>query len=226
MGSETSGRDCRGGCVSAITLPATRSHLLRTRRRLSRLTKGTDLLRRKREALVTELFRLARPAADARTQIVAAAQLAYPLLIPALADHGMTGLQTIGSPTRDFRVEVAPGSVWGVIVSHIVSRPAVPRTLGARGTTPSTGGLRTTRAATAFEHLAELLLEAAPQEMLLRRVGEALAQTSRQVHTLERRVSPQLEHDIARVRRILDEREREERLRLSNLLRKRRGVGV
>jgi vacuolar-type H+-ATPase subunit D/Vma8 len=71
-----------------------------------------------------------------------------------------------------------------------------------------------------------LLLDAAPQEMLLRRVGEALAQTSRQVHTLERRVSPQLERDIARVRRILDEREREERLRLSNLLRKRAALRV
>jgi H(+)-transporting ATP synthase subunit D len=206
--------------MSAISLPATRSHLLRTRRRLARLSKGTELLRRKREALVTELFRLARPAADARTLIVAAAQAAYPLLIPALADHGVSGLAALGWPTREFRVEVAPGSVWGVIVSRIVSRPAVPRTLGARGTTPSAGGLRTTRATTAFEHLTELLLEAAPQEMLLRRVGEALAQTSRQVHTLERRVSPQLERDIGRVRRILDEREREERLRLSGLLRR------
>ena len=209
--------------MSAVTMPATRSHLLRTRRRLTRLAKGTELLRHKREALVAELFRLARPAADAREQIAAAARLAYPLLVPALADHGITGLHALGWPTRDFPVEVAPGSVWGVVVSRITARPKVPRTLGARGTTPQGTGLRTVRATSAFEHLAELLLAAAPQEMLLRRVGEALAQTSRQVHTLERRVSPQLQHDVARVRRVLDEREREERLRLSNLLRKRRG---
>jgi H(+)-transporting ATP synthase subunit D len=208
--------------MSGINPAATRSHLLRTRRRLVRMSKGTELLRRKREALVTELFRLARPAADARAQIVASAHEAYALLIPALADHGISGLRAIGWPTRDFQVEVVPGSVWGVIISRIVSRPAVPRTLGARGTTPDGIGLRTTRATTAFEHLTELLLDAAPQEMLLRRVGEALARTSRQVHTIERRVAPQLERDIARVRQILDEREREERLRLSNLLRKRR----
>src|ERR1019366_4268430 len=97
-----------------------------------------------------------------------------------------------------------------------------PPSFAARATAPAATGGRAIRAANEFEHLTELLLEAAPREMLLRRIGEALAQTSRQVHTLERRVSPQLERDISRVRRVLDEREREERLRLSGLLRRRR----
>ena len=207
--------------MSAATVAATRLNLLRTQRRVQQLAKGTQLLRRKREALVTELFRLARPAADARARIAAAAQQAYPLLIEALAEHGMTGIRAIGWPARDYRVELAPGSVWGVVVSRLVSRPPVPRTLGARGTAPAATGIGTVRAAAAFEHLTELLLDAAPQEMLLRRVGQALAQTSRQVHTLERRISPQLERDVARVRRVLDEREREERLRLGGLLRRR-----
>jgi V/A-type H+-transporting ATPase subunit D len=208
--------------MSTANMPATRLNLLRSRRRLERMTRGAELLRRKREALVAELFRLARPATDARTQIAAAAREAYAALIPALAEHGTTGLHSIGWPTRDYPIEIAPGTVWGVVVSRVVSRPPVPRTLGARGTAPAATGARAIRAANEFEHLTELLLEAAPREMLLRRIGEALAQTSRQVHTLERRVSPQLERDISRVRRVLDEREREERLRLSGLLRRRR----
>ena len=73
--------------MSAATVAATRLNLLRTQRRVQQLAKGTQLLRRKREALVTELFRLARPAADARARIAAAAQQAYPLLIEALAEH-------------------------------------------------------------------------------------------------------------------------------------------
>jgi V/A-type H+-transporting ATPase subunit D len=206
--------------MSAASVPATRLNLLRSRRRLARLTKGAELLRRKREALVTELFRLARPAADARLQIAATARRAYPLLVEALAEHGLAGVRAIGWPTRDFGVEITPGSVWGVVVSRIVSRPPVPRTLGARGTAPAMTGSGTVRAATEFEHLTELL-DAAPQEMLLRRLGEALAQTSRQVHTLERRLTPQLERDISRVGRVLDEREREERVRLGKLLRRR-----
>ncbi len=123
-------------------------------------------------------------------------------------------------PARDYRVELEPGTVWGVVVSRIVSRPPVPRTLGARATAPQSAGAATIQAATAFEQFTELLLDAASQETLLRRVGEALARTSRQVQTLEHRVSPRLQRDISRVRQVLDEREREERLRLGNLLRR------
>ena len=74
------------------------------------------------------------------------------------------------------------------------------------------------RATLDFERLADLLLDAAPREMLIRRLGEALAQTSRQVNTLERRLAPALRAEVTGMRRTLDEREREERLRLKQLL--------
>jgi V/A-type H+-transporting ATPase subunit D len=196
-------------------------NLIRAARRLAQVGKGVELLRRKREALVSELFRLARPAADARARIEQATQRAYPALLGALATHGLAGLRPLGWPDRDIALEMAPGSVWGVAVSTIVRRPALARTLGARGTAPGSTGPAAVQAATEFEHLIELLLDAAPREMLIRRLGEALSQTSRQVNTLERRVAPQLRSDMVGVRRVLDEREREERLRLKHLLRRR-----
>ncbi len=112
-----------------------------------------------------------------------------------------------------------PGSIWGIVVSRIEGRPEVARTLGARGVAPQLAGLAAVQAAGEFEQLVALLLEAAPREALIRRLGDALAQTSRQVHTLERRVAPQLEGQIASVQRTLDERERDERLRLKHLQR-------
>jgi len=196
-------------------------NLIRAARRLAQVGKGVELLRRKREALVSELFRLARPAADARARIEQATQRAYPALLDALATRGLAGLRPLGWPDRDIALEMAPGSVWGVAVSTIVRRPALARTLGARGTAPGSTGPAAVQAATEFEHLIELLLDAAPREMLIRRLGEALSQTSRQVNTLERRVAPQLRSDMVGVRRVLDEREREERLRLKHLLRRR-----
>jgi V/A-type H+/Na+-transporting ATPase subunit D len=196
-------------------------NLIRAARRLAQVGKGIELLRRKREALVSELFRLARPAADARAQIEQATQQAYPALLGALAAHGLAGLRPLGWPARDIMLEMEPGSVWGIAISTIVHRPALARTLGARGTAPGSTGPATVRAAFEFEHLAELLLDAAPREMLMRRLGEALSQTSRQVNTLERRVAPELRRDMVGVRRVLEEREREERLRLKHLLRRR-----
>ena len=205
--------------MSATGLAPTRLNLVRAVRRLERLSRGAAVLRRKREALVTELFRLARPAADAREQITTAARRAYPLLGEALALHGQSGVRASGWPGRELAVEVEPGSVWGVVVSRIVSLPPVARTLGARGTAPAGTGPAAAQAATEFEHLTELLLDAAPREMLLRRLGQALAQTSRQVHSLEHRLTPRLRGDVARVRQVLEEREREERLRLQSLAR-------
>ena len=201
----------------------TRMELLRARRRLERVRKGTDLLHRKREALVRELFQLARPAADARTDIGREAERAWAALLEALAAEGEASLRAMGWPARDLAVEIRPGQVWGLPVSDLAGHPPVLRTLGARGTAPGLTGPSAAEAAQRFEVLLDLLLAAAPRELLLRRLGDALSQTSRQVNTLERRISPGLETRIATTRRALDEREREEHLRLRHLLRKRRG---
>ena len=195
----------------------TRMNLLRGARRLGQVARGIGLLRRKREALVAELFRLARPAADARAQIAASSARAYPLLLGALAIHGRAGLRALAWPEPLVKVEVEPGVVWGVIISRIVARPAVARTLAARGTSPGLTGPAAGAATAAFERLADLLLEAAPREMVIRRLGEALAKTSRQVNTLERQQAPALRDAVTSMRRSLDEREREERLRLKRL---------
>jgi len=197
--------------------PPTRMNLLRATRRLGQVTRGVGLLRRKREALVTELFKLARPAADARAQIANASGRAYPLLLAALVTHGRSGLRALGWPERVLEVEVEGGSLWGIVVSRIVARPVLMRSLAARGTAPGSTGPAAAAAASAFERLADLLLEAAPREMLIRRLGEALARTSRQVNTLERRLAPALRGSVTAIRRALDEREREERLRLKRL---------
>jgi len=199
----------------------TRQNLLRSRRRLERVTKGVSLLRRKREALVAELFRIARPAAALRVSIADRAARAYPALLAALAGEGSAGLRAIGWPVRELKVEIRPAQVWGIPISELLERPPIQRSLAARGTPPGSTGTAPVTTATEFELLIELLLDAANRETLLRRLGEAVSRTSRQVNTLERRIGPDLDHRITLIRRALDEREREEHLRLSRLQRQR-----
>jgi V/A-type H+-transporting ATPase subunit D len=69
-------------------------------------------------------------------------------------------------------------------------------------------------AAEEFEKLLELLLEAAPREQLMQRLGIALGQTTRQLRGLEQRVEPTLRARMLAIRRTLEERERDERIRL------------
>lgn len=200
---------------------ATRLMLLRTQRRLGRVEKGSSILRRKREALVTQLFTHARPATDTRERIADQAAGAYHALLAALASHGASGLRALSWPVRELRVEIRHAQVWGIPVADIVDRPPVGRTLAARGTAPGSAPAAA-EAAREFEGLAELLLEAAPREALIRRLAEALAQTSRQVNTLERRLAPSLREQVSAIRRTLEEREREDRARLKHLMRMQR----
>ena len=199
----------------------TRQNLLRSRRRLERVSKGVSLLRRKREALVAELFRIAQPAAEQRVSIADRAARAYPALLAALAGEGSVGLGAIGWPVSELRVEIRPAQVWGIPISELLERPPIQRSLAARGTPPGSTGTAPVTTATEFEVLIELLLDAANRETLLRRLGEAVSRTSRQVNSLERRIGPDLDHRITLIRRALDEREREEHLRLSRLQRQR-----
>jgi V/A-type H+-transporting ATPase subunit D len=205
-----------------IGIAPTRSNLLAGQRRLGRVTKGAELLRRKREALVAEIVRLARPAADARALIAERAARAYPVLVRALGVEGYAGLRAIAWPLREVTLQIRPAQVWGVPVAEIVARPPLRRTLEARGITASAIGPAAAGSATEFETLAELLLDAAPRELLLQRLGLALTRTSRQVNTLEHRVAPGLRREVVRARRTLEEREREEHTRLGWLMRGRR----
>lgn len=200
-------------------LAATRLDLLRARRELQRVRHGAALVRRKREALVAELFRAARPALDLRERIARAATEAAHALLDALAEHGRTGLAAMARPGREVTVELRPSMVWGIAVSEVERREPLSRTVWARGTAPALTGPAAAEAAGRYEEVADLLIEAAPREQRVRRLGDAVHRATRQMRTLEQRVAPGLERQISRVRRQLDEREREDRSRLKRFRR-------
>lgn len=199
----------------------TRYNLVRVRRRLERVERGRDLLERKRRALVSELFRVARPAADARERVSEQAERAYPALLDAHTARPDAELEALGWPSRELRVRLRPVEVWGVSAAEISERDEPRRSLEARGTPPASVGPEAAAAAAAFEELTALLLDAASREMLLRSLARALRRTSRQLNSLEKRVIPSLESEIREIEQTLDEREREEHVRIRQLLRAR-----
>lgn len=195
----------------------TRAELMKSRRLLNRVGKGAALLRRKREALVHELFPLARPATEARRAIADAAAEAYAAEVEALGLGGEAEVMASGWPTRELGVDVTVQKLWGVTVPKLEHPPAWTRGLAARGTAPAMVGPATFDTANRFERLAAELLEAATRELHVRSLGAALARTSRQLHTLEHKVAPALREKIERIVSALDEREREEQTRLRRL---------
>jgi V/A-type H+-transporting ATPase subunit D len=209
--------------MSARTrLAPTRMNLLRARRDLVRVSRGIALTRRKREALVAELFRLARPALDVRTRIAESVTRAAESLADALALHGAADLNAMAWPPAEPLVELRPAQVWGLGVSDVVSRTPIARTLDARGLAPAISGPAATATAARYEELADLLIDAAPREQRVRRLSQAVGETTRRLLTLEQRVAPNLMAQIGAVRQQLEEREREEHVRLRHV---KRGAG-
>ncbi len=208
--------------IARTRLPPTRMSLLRARRDLARVTRGISLTRRKREALVAELFKLARPAVDVRAKIADAVTRAAESLADALALHGAADLSAMAWPAAEPLVELRPAQVWGLGVSDVVSRTPIARTLDARGLAPAITGPAVTWTAALYEELSDLLIDAAPREQRVRRLSEAVAETTRRLLTLEQRVAPNLVAQIGTVRQQLEEREREEHLRLRHV---KRGAG-
>jgi len=202
--------------MSGARLAPTRSQLLRSRDRLARVARGIDLLTRKRKALAAELFGVAAPAIAARARIGECAASAYPALLAARA-RGGAELEALGWPSRQLEIEVTVSETWGIATAEVTRLVPARRSLEARGQSPGWTGPAAGTASAEFERLLELLLDAASTELRLRRLAEALARTSRQVNTLERRVAPELEAEVHRVRGLLEEREREDHTRLKRL---------
>ncbi len=202
--------------------PATRSSVVRLWRRLTQVEKGAALLRRKRESLVAELLKRARPAVDRRRAIDERAQAAFRALLEAEAAGGRLELLPLAWPARELLVDLETVEVWGLHAIELTRPPAVSRDLGARALVPHGSDFAAVETAKQTERLVELLLEQAPKELAMRRLGQALARASRLVNTLEQRVAVDVRAELSTVRRTLDEREREEHLRLKRLIAKRR----
>ena len=204
--------------------PPTRAELLRARRLLARVEHGTALLRRKREALVRALVPLARPAALARQAIADAADAAYQAELDALAVDGAGATDATGWPPRALEVDVDVRRVWGVAVPALGPLPVWDRGLAARATAPGPTGPALFEAANRFEALAARLCDALARELHVRALGAAVARTSRQLHTLEQRVAPELSARADGITRALDERDREDQARLRALRDRRDGA--
>ena len=163
--------------MSVRSVPPTRSGLVRASAQLGRVQKGRELLNRKREALITELFKSARPALNARQEVEERASEAYRALLHALAAHGQASLETYAWPGREITVELEHRQIWGIAVPSVVSHSPIQRTLTARETAAPSVGPAAAQTATEFERLVDLVLEALPKEQLVRRLGDALRQS-------------------------------------------------
>jgi V/A-type H+/Na+-transporting ATPase subunit D len=193
---------------------ATRTGLLELRDRLGLAGKGARLLRGKREVLANEFFRLMREVVRGRERLDAALVDAGHALTVARARDGGPALEALAAGgAREVPVAISHRRVWGVPVPRL-EPPRLVRPHGERGGPISGVSLSALDAARRHEESLEILLAIASRELHLRRLGAEIRDTSRRINALEQLLVPRLARELSRVESVLDERSREDAVRL------------
>lgn len=191
----------------AEQIAPTRSNLLARRDQLRLAIKGADLLKRKRDALISEFFDLVKVSLEARRALVKTSQEAYFSLFLAKAWDGPEAVESLSlAENPGLELEIRVQNLFGVKVPQ-VQPPSFDSKLPF---SPIGAGARTLDAAAQFRQLTEALVGVAATETRLRRIGEEIKKTNRRVNALEQLVIPGVQQQIKDIRSVLDQRALEE----------------
>jgi V/A-type H+-transporting ATPase subunit D len=188
--------------------------LLEVRARHGVATKGARLLRAKREVLAGELWKLMRLVLEGRARLDEALREAVKALGLARALDGEAALESLACAAgREVPIQVSVRRVWGV-PTPTVAAPPLARAADGRGSSATSWGPAGAEAARRHEEALEVLLRIATRELHLARLGEEIQATSRRINALEQLLLPALGREAARIEGALDERDREDAVRL------------
>ncbi len=201
--------------------PTTRMGLLEVRGRRDIAGKGARLLRAKREVLAGEIWRMMKDVLEGRARLDASLREAVKALALAKALDGQGALESLADvASRDVPVQVEVRRVWGVPTPSVTS-PPLQRAPDARGSAVPSWGPAGVEAARRHEEALDVLLRIASREIHLARLGEEIQETSRRINALEQLLLPSLAAEASRIEAALDERDREDAVRLKRLRSKR-----
>lgn len=194
--------------------PTTRMGLLEVRAHRGVAAKGARLLRAKREVLASELWKLVHDVLEGRARLDQALREAVKALELARALDGEGWLASLALPAgRAVPLDVTVRRVWGVPTPSVQS-PPLARAADQRGSAATSWSPAGAAAARRHEEALEVLLTIASKELHLSRLGEEIQETSRRINALEQLVLPALRAEGARIAAALDERDREDAVRL------------
>ncbi len=204
----------------AEVISPTRMNLLQRRSQLQVAQQGVDLLKRKRDALVADFFKIVRESLAARERLAAACREAYLMLTLAKAIEGREALESAALPAaRDIMVAIDIRNVWGTKIPE-VTLADVRRPMMERGQNPVATSARTIESTANFEEMLTAILAVAATEIKLRKIGEEIKKTTRRVNALEQVVIPRLRGEIRFIASVLEQRAREDVFRLKRIKKK------
>lgn len=191
-------------------LPPTKGNLMAVKRSRELAKNGFDLMDKKRNILIHELMTLIDSATELQNRIDQTFSEAYYAM--RIANISMGGFEdiSVALPVDD-SVRVRYRSVMGVELPTVNSTPTDTSVLpyGFLGTTSALDD-----AYKKFSKVKELTLELAGLENSIYRLAYYIKKAQKRANALHNIVIPGLEEDISRITEQLEEKEREEFVRL------------
>ena len=191
-------------------LPPTKGNLIAVKRSRELAETGFDLMDKKRNILIHELMTLIDSAAELQNRIDQTFTEAYHAM--RLASISMGGFEDVAAAMPiDNSVRVRYRSVMGVELPTVTATPADTSVLpyGFLGTTSALDD-----AYKKFIKVKELTLELAELENGIYRLAYYIKKAQKRANALHNIVIPNLDSDIVRIGEALEEKEREEFVRL------------
>lgn len=183
------------------TIKPTRSELLRTRKRVRLAKKGHELLKRKQDSLVMELFRNIKEVKAHREMLQQRYAVAVQRINEARALESDLTIRIAAMAARSDPVRLSARSIAGVKVPQLVREP---------GERPVYDTLMLQEVGTAYLAVLDDILSLAAKEATLRKLLAEIGKVKRRAYALEHLMIPQLEHAARRTALELEERSREE----------------
>ena len=191
---------------------ATRSELLQLKKKVALAKNGYNLLKKKRDSLITEFFRILKESKDVLREIEEIYAEAREKLVEAELVEGATYLRACSLAVPSFpKISIVPKNIMGIKSCSIeVEEDVFTRDF-------LSVSARVEAAIFAYRKLILKFLEYVEKVYTLHRIVEEIDKTKRKVNALEYKIIPQLEEKLRFVRQRLEEMERENIFRLKKM---------
>lgn len=195
--------------MAAQNVTPTRSELINVKRKIALSKSGYNLLKKKRDGLMYEIFAILPKVKSIRSDLVKRYNSAQEAVDVAAAVEGAITVRSVAmTVAKPPQVSLKEHNIMGVRVPKItassVRHPLSERGYGLIGTSPVLDD-----AVTGYEALVEQIILAAELETAIKRLLDEVEKTKRRVNALEFKVLPELDEIKQFISLRLEEMERE-----------------
>ena len=196
----------------------TRTNLLLLKDKSRSVLNSVGILKARKQALIKEFMAATLPFLRSREDIRIAYGKALRKSALALGHEGRDTMESLVTATaREFKIDVAEKSIWGLRYKDVVFHDAPVREADQRGYDERAVTPHLEDGALLFEKLLDSMLRIAQYESKLKRLSQEIMRTSRRIKVLEEMVMPSLRLQIRTISQYIGERERESFYRLKRV---------